>query len=526
MNGATRSRRRLIDAFRSLRQRILHPGNSDDCTLLRHTLDSVNESIMVINTDYQVILMNRAAQQDFRGRDKPGPLHCYQLSHNRDAPCNSTAHPCPLEQVRQTLLPATMIHEHLREDGELRLYEIRAAPLLGKNRNLTAIVESARDVTECKQAEGALRESEERYRQLVELSPDGIGVQYEDKIVFINTAGMHLLGADNPEQLVGKTVMELGLPDMRELASRHHKHGETGGATPLFETEVRRLDGVTIDVEIAVITFDYHSKTAIQAIFRDISKRKSAEKALRQSEQRYRRLNDENLELAEGLQRQSKRQRELLKGLIAAQENERQRLARELHDELGQALGGLALQLGLLQQHIGADPDRARSQLEDIQSVVTETTDRMYDLILDLRPSVLDDLGLVAAVRTYADRLLTDSGLTLELDAAQLADRLPPSLETALYRVVQEAVSNVLRHAEASHVYISLARHNSVLDCEIRDDGRGFNTATISSTASSPRGLGIMGMRERVSQCGGQMAIASQIGHGTRISIHVPLAEG
>jgi PAS domain S-box-containing protein len=136
--------------------------------LLQATIDGVNEPIMLIGTDYQAKLMNQAVRDDYPVSKGTGPLYCYRVFHHRDTLCSGAAHPCPLEQVRQSLRPVTVVHEHVRLDGEKRLVEIIASPLMGENGTLTGIVESARDITESKRTEKALKEYSERLEEIVE----------------------------------------------------------------------------------------------------------------------------------------------------------------------------------------------------------------------------------------------------------------------------------------------------------------------------------------------------------------------
>ncbi len=234
----------------------------------------------------------------------------------------------------------------------------------------------------------------------------------------------------------------------------------------------------------------------------------------------------ENSKLSGDLRRQSGQQRELLKQLISAQEDERRRVARELHDQLGQFLAGLALQTGALERLISQEPSRALEQLSHIRSLTTETTERMYNLILDLRPSVLDDLGLVAAVRAYSERLLAGTGITMEMNVGELSERLPPEYETVLYRVYQEAFVNIVRHANATHIQITLACHTGEFRGQISDDGQGFDPEQVKPDGQSRHGLGLLGMQERLHQCQGRLEIVSRPGQGTQLSIVMPLAEG
>jgi signal transduction histidine kinase len=233
----------------------------------------------------------------------------------------------------------------------------------------------------------------------------------------------------------------------------------------------------------------------------------------------------ENRRLSDKLQRQSYQRGKLLERLITAQEDERKRVARELHDELGQALAGLSFQVKILENAIDREAHNTLEQLSQIRSLITQTSDRMYDLILALRPSALDDLGLAAALNAHADRMLSGSDISFEIDAREMAERLPPNLETALYRIFQEALSNIIRHANASEIGVTLVRNNGVFEGKIFDDGQGFIPDSIQLDGHSSRGLGLLGMQERVTQFGGQLDIISRPGGGTSIIIRIPLNE-
>ena len=233
----------------------------------------------------------------------------------------------------------------------------------------------------------------------------------------------------------------------------------------------------------------------------------------------------ENRALSDYLRRQTTQQQELLKKLITAQEDERKRVARELHDELGQSLSGLALHSEVIGKFINSDPDRALEQLLLTRGLINKTTQQMYELILALRPSVLDDLGLVAALHSLGKRVLNGSGITFKLDSSGLIKRLPPSIETTLYRIFQEALSNVMKHSGADQVTITLAQRDGVFEGEIMDNGHGFNLENIDREADNPHGLGLLGMQERMAQCGGSMDIISRKGEGTRIQVRIPLAK-
>jgi len=224
-------------------------------------------------------------------------------------------------------------------------------------------------------------------------------------------------------------------------------------------------------------------------------------------------------------QKLSDQRGELLKRLITAQEDERKRVARELHDDLGQALSALSIQVQSLEKLFALDPDDAIEQLDQINDLIAETTERMYELILALRPSVLDEFGLVAALRNHAEKFLDGSGIAFGLDTSGYSGRLSPDLEIALYRVFQEALSNVRRHAQAEHVKITLQLSDGVFMAKIEDDGKGFDLQTIESNEDDRRGLGMLSIKERMAQYCGQVEISSQPGKGTTISIRLPTTE-
>ncbi len=233
----------------------------------------------------------------------------------------------------------------------------------------------------------------------------------------------------------------------------------------------------------------------------------------------------ENRALSDHLYQQSKQRGELLKHLITAQEDERKRVARELHDDLGQALGALALQTEALEQLIGSDKEGAINQLDLTRDLITETTDRMYELILALRPSTLDDLGLTSALQAHAERCLDGSGIAFELNTDGLTGRLEPEMETSLYRIYQEALNNVRRHSGAKKVSITISKHDDFIQSKIQDDGRGFDLKKLDLNKDSPHGWGLLGIKERVSQWGGEVEIVTEPGKGTLIHLRFPIAE-
>jgi signal transduction histidine kinase len=219
------------------------------------------------------------------------------------------------------------------------------------------------------------------------------------------------------------------------------------------------------------------------------------------------------------LQQAYRELQDLTRRLEVAKEEERQHIARELHDEMGQVLSAVKINLVLLstEQHAA---DRTR-RTEDAVAQVDRMIRHVRELSLDLRPPLLDEIGLVAALRVYLEAQGRRSGIEMQLDADGAPGRLPQQMEIHLFRLVQEAVTNVIRHSGASHAWVTLRLAAPVLDVTVRDDGRGFDVAAILARSAQGDHLGLLGMHERVRSLGGEMTVDSAAGGGTAIRIRV-----
>jgi signal transduction histidine kinase len=212
--------------------------------------------------------------------------------------------------------------------------------------------------------------------------------------------------------------------------------------------------------------------------------------------------------------------RQYAERLMEAQESERRRIARELHDEIGQALTAVKMNLQAAQR-LTEEPVLLSYQ-QDCIDTVERTLHQVRSLSLDLLPSVLDDLGLEPALRWLAARLTRQTGLSIQLDVDSLDGRLRPDLELACFRVVQEALTNAVRHAQAEQVHVVLRRREGGVQVVVRDDGVGFDVQAAIERAARGGSLGLLGMRERVSLVGGQIDIVSTPGQGSEIRVQFP----
>jgi signal transduction histidine kinase len=208
--------------------------------------------------------------------------------------------------------------------------------------------------------------------------------------------------------------------------------------------------------------------------------------------------------------------RDALRRVVGAQELERHRLARELHDETGQAL--ISVLLGLRAVEEKAADDAARTAIAQVRELVVATLQDVRRLAVELRPKALDDFGLVAALERLTQTFSEQSGIAVDFEAALGRERLPQEVETALYRIVQESLTNVVKHAQARHVSVLLTRKNGSAAAVIEDDGRGFDPAT-----ARDGGFGLEGMRERVLLLDGRLEIETTPGAGTTLVVEVPI---
>lgn len=222
------------------------------------------------------------------------------------------------------------------------------------------------------------------------------------------------------------------------------------------------------------------------------------------------------------LDRRALQLRALSERAIDAQEEERKRIARGLHDDTCQALSTLIINLGRLEASLPAELPDVHRRLQAVCQLATRTLDDLRKVVYGLRPTMLDDLGLAPAIRWYARSSLEEAGIQVKFDALDETTRLPPQVETALFRVAQEAINNVVHHANAKLVILCLFRDDGHLCLRVEDDGRGFDITQINSQALGLRRLGLLGIQERAELIGGDVTVDSAPGRGTRLQMRVP----
>jgi signal transduction histidine kinase len=215
----------------------------------------------------------------------------------------------------------------------------------------------------------------------------------------------------------------------------------------------------------------------------------------------------------------------LFERITSAQEEERKRIAIELHDEIGQILNLMMIHLDSLDEIVPEDLESLKRKVGDLKSLTTKTLDDIHNLIYRLRPTLLDDLGLIPAIRWYAKNYLESTGIKVRMNFVDLRKRLPSHVEVGLFRIIQEAFANILRHAKAENVTLYMKVKNTTISVLILDDGNGFNINRVLKPPYKVTALGLQGIEERVSLLRGHLQITSQKGEGTRLFIKFPLIE-
>jgi two-component system sensor histidine kinase UhpB len=336
---------------------------------------------------------------------------------------------------------------------------------------------------------------------LMDHSPDFIELIGKEGLILGVSSAVTSLAGYAPEEVVGLRYTDLVHPeDCERVASAFAQLLAHGGAGPIT-LRYRRKDGSWRTIQASGRNLlDDPAARALVVLTHDMTDQLHAEALLSKANAELHRLSQQ---------------------LISAHETERTHLARELHDDVGQILVGLSLSM-VAKPRSGGEV-ASLNQIDDWRQMVREALDHLHRLVLDLRPPALDQLGLPAAVAAHVDRVRTSAGNDIRLDADANLGRLSPDVEITCFRIIQEALTNAVKHSAAKHIWVGLRLVDSGLCVTIRDDGMGFDVAAAGDRAMRGDRIGLLNMRERATRVGGKLDIASSPEHGTEVRATLPI---
>jgi len=356
----------------------------------------------------------------------------------------------------------------------------------------------ARNLTRKDSLEAAVREGDGQIRYMVQSARDAIvTVDTGHRITLFNRAAETMFGLKAADA-IGRPLEEVLSSNLSEEHAaqvlRHVQQGWLSTATPVLAGTIElRRDGRDFPVELSQSTTIYRGKALLTAVFRDLTERRRAELQLFESNRQLQQLSA---------------------SLQNVREEERVRIARELHDELGQLLTGIRMEVSWVGSRLAPDQAKLAGKVQDIKRQIDQTIASIRRISSDLRPSVLDDLGFAAAAAWYVEQFSARTGLDVQLSLSPDDPEQGGQVATTLFRVLQESLTNVVRHADATLVDVALRLDGGMWLLTIKDNGVGFD-----QQAELHKGFGIVGMRERVQILNGRFAVTSVPGGGTMIEI-------
>ncbi len=461
------------------------------------------EAIVTIDEAQRIVMINPTAQRMFRcsasdtlGKNLsvllPARLRRGHIAHVRKFAKSGTVE--RLMGDHTTLMGLRMTGEEFPMEAKISRLDMLGA--LGTQQMFTVLI---RDLSEASALHNEIDALNRRLRTVFEMAPIAIWVIDGETIIFANRACATLFGTNGNRELIGRSIYSL-IERASQASVRHAVERALAmeGPASAGVQSIAHADGTMREVEIAISALPDHGRTTLQMAITDITGLSHERRELERSRQELRQLSA---------------------SLVDAREEERRRIARELHDELGQRLTALHMELSSLKslQKTGVSAKR----IDAMMGMVDETVASVRRIATELRPLMLDDLGLNAAIEWLAENWAKRMDISVRLDLGTEDPDVSDSTTIALYRMVQEALTNIARHAHATRVSIRMRQRSSDLELTVHDNGIGFAQKALQREGSH----GLKGIRERAYMLGGQLEIGSSRIGGARIRVRVPLAK-
>lgn len=471
------------------------------------TFNSIPDQLCIMDLEGVILRTNRAMS------DQLEPIHGNLVGLNYNVCYCSSSNPDPPPPWATVLSEGSPVMMETTLPTLSGWYLVASYPLFDANGEQWGAVSTVRDLSERKQAQEALRErdneqrrtqvalkqAEEKYRGIFENAIEGIFQSSPDgTFISANPAMARIFGYDSAEELIN---------DRRDIECQHYVEPHRRrvfenlisekGWVQGFELQAYRKDGSKIwtSENVRAVRDENGKLLYYEGIVEDITQRKQVE--------------------AERV--------DLLRRLVRAQEDEQRRISRELHDQMGQSLAALLLGLKSLKDSV--HDKSTMESIQRLQDITNRIAHEMHSLIRELRPTALDDLGLHTAITNYLEEWSQRSNVAIDFHSNGFLDqRLGSQLESTIYRIVQEAVNNTIKHANAQNVSIILEKRGNRVLVIIEDDGIGFDAEALLKTPAKNRRFGLLGMQERIALVGGSLSIESTPGVGTTVLVHIDIS--
>lgn len=517
--------------------------------ILQDVLDAIEDEIVIIDTQHKVTYSNSVLRNRVQNeRESLIDQHCYEVLYNRDSPCSEPLWDCLLKKVIEKGKQATVIHPVSFTDA-IKYYKITAFPLHDEHGNITAVIELRKDVTAERELETQIVR---RHHQLLALSQISSALSGSHDL---DTTLSNAL--DSVLELINGDIGGILLVDTDTKSLHYHvyrglstKYAETiristgeGIAGTVAETgEPIILEDISKDKRAAnpdlinseglrgFVSIPLKSKDRVVGVMNiasHVAGRFSVdEMSLLNSIGDYLGSTIEQARLHERLARLGERYRTLLRFSLTAQEEERKRIARELHDDTSQAITSMTLSLQAiitLAEMKGIDDKEFLKMVKETHSFAVHAGYEVVRIMKELRPTLLDELGMAAAIHRYAKDTLEPLGIKVSAKFVGTEGRFPSEVEITMFRVAQGLIGNIMEHSEAKNVSISLQCDENQCEMIIEDDGKGFDVSKLTRVEKSGRGAGLFTMRERLHLAGGEGYVESEPGKGTKGIARLPI---